>query len=134
MEQELYSINCGQEIQPKVINDRELKRIVAEELKFYKALKVLVKNNKELKETGVGRVFPEMISRDSVKELKYKHVNRVLNEVLDDTQRMILEKKYLGNIAVNDLTICMDLGLSKNQFYDQKKQAIRLFATALGII
>ncbi|OKL37607.1 ArpU family phage packaging/lysis transcriptional regulator [Domibacillus mangrovi] len=116
------------------INDHELKKVVAEELKLYKALRVSVKNNNELKDCEVGKVFPTVINREREKELKYKQVKRVLTEVLNDTQRLILEKKYLGNAAVNDLTIYMDMGLTKDQFYIQKKQAIRLFATALGII
>lgn len=116
------------------INDSELKKVVAEELKLYKALRVAVKNRVELKEYGIDKVFPNVVERGQEKELKYKQVHRALTEVLDDNQRIILEKKYLGNAAINDLSIYLDMGLTKDQYYIQKKQAIRLLATALGII
>ncbi|MGE8078118.1 ArpU family phage packaging/lysis transcriptional regulator [Peribacillus loiseleuriae] len=116
------------------LNDRELKKIVAAELKFYKALKVAMENRNELRESGVSQIFPQLANREVETEIKYKQIHRTLTEVLDHNQRQILERKYLGGDPINDIEIYLDMGLTKDQFYVIKKEAIRLVATALRII
>lgn len=115
------------------LNERELKKIVAAELKFYKALKVAMDNKKEVRESG-GQIFPQLVNKELETEIKYKQIHRTLTEVLDRNQRQVLERKYLGEDLVKDIGIYLDMGLKKDQFYVIKKQVIQSVATALRII
>ncbi|WP_309304450.1 hypothetical protein [Brevibacillus laterosporus] len=49
-------------------------------------------------------------------------------------ERKIIEEKYLSPIRVNDINVYLDLGLTKDQYYIKKGEAISQIATALGII
>lgn len=116
------------------LDSREVKKIVANELKIYKALKVAMENRRELLDKGVNEIFPSLVDRVREKELKYKQINRALTEALSENERSIIEKKYLGENAVNDITIYLDLGLTKEQYYIAKREGIFQLAIALGII
>lgn len=115
-------------------SDKELKRIIAQELRLYKTLKVAIENKCELAAAGFNEVFPVIVDSSAAKELKFNQIRRALNEALTDDERMNLERKYLGNYSETDLSIYMDLGLSKGQYYRIKKQAIQQLAIAIGII
>ncbi len=47
---------------------------------------------------------------------------------------IIIELKYLGNEKVKDSYVYNELMMRRDNFYENKKVAIRLIATALGII
>ncbi|GAB1533693.1 hypothetical protein YSY22_51160 [Brevibacillus formosus] len=53
---------------------------------------------------------------------------------LDEIERRIVEEKYLSTSRVKDINVYLDLGLTKDQYYTKKKDAIRQIATALGMI
>ncbi|MEK3856583.1 ArpU family phage packaging/lysis transcriptional regulator [Cytobacillus sp. FSL H8-0458] len=93
-----------------------------------------IENKRELTAAGLNKVFPVLVDSDAAKELKCKQIDRALSEALTNDERMILERKYLGRHQETDLSIYLDLGLSKGQYYDIKKQAIEQLAIALGII
>ncbi|MGC3792024.1 ArpU family phage packaging/lysis transcriptional regulator [Priestia aryabhattai] len=117
--------------------ERQVQKTVTEELKRYKALKVAMQNKNELKAAGIDVLFPSIVKleqSDKEKELKIQQIERVLYEVLDDIERRIIEDKYLKLKPVKDPELFYDLGLSKNQFYDKKRQALNQIAQALRII
>jgi ArpU family phage transcriptional regulator len=116
------------------INEKEVRRLVAKEMKQYKALKIAIQNKKEREEKGVQPLFPATNKLDYEKELKVMQMDRALEHALDDVERSIIQQKYLANTRVKDITIYLDLGLTKDQFYSLKKQAIFQIATALGIV
>ena len=116
------------------VDEREVRRIVAKELKQYKALKIAMKNRDEEENEVNGRLFPINMKYEREKELKVKHIDRALNEALDDIERKIIEQKYLSSTRVNDVNIYLELGLTKDQYYSFKKEAIFQIATALRII
>lgn len=116
------------------IDEKEVRRKVARELKRYKAIKVALVNKQELDDEGLNNIFPTLCDSDKLKVIKYKQIHRALNEVLDETERNIIERKYLGPTRVKDISIYLDLGLKKEKYYELKKSAISLIATALRII
>ncbi|WP_018640197.1 ArpU family phage packaging/lysis transcriptional regulator [Parafrankia elaeagni] len=117
-----------------MISDKELQRIIAQELKLYKTYKVAIENKRELTAAGLNKVFPVLVDSDAAKELKCKQIDRALSDALTNDERMILERKYFGRQQETDLSLYLDLGLSKGQYYEIKKQAIEQLAIALGII
>lgn len=116
------------------IDEKEVRRKVAKELKKYKALKVAIINKQELDEEGLDNIFPKLCDSDKEKFIKYKQIHRALTEALDETERIIIERKYLGPTRVKDISIYLDMGLKKEKYYEYKKSAISLIATALRII
>lgn len=117
------------------IDEKEVRSIVVKELKKYKALKIQQKNKLELNEKGIqGNIFPKLLQNDLENELKVIQMERALNNSLDQQERQIIEMKYLSKEKQNDLSIYLDLGLQKKQYYEKKKTAIFMIATAIGII
>ncbi|MFJ7585617.1 ArpU family phage packaging/lysis transcriptional regulator [Bacillus cereus] len=117
------------------IDEKEVRSIVVKELKKYKALKIQQKNKLELNEKGIqGNIFPKLLQNDLENELKVIQMERALNNSLDQLERQIIEMKYLSKEKQNDLSIYLDLGLQKKQYYEKKKTAIFMIATAIGII
>ncbi|WP_255299595.1 ArpU family transcriptional regulator [Bacillus wiedmannii] len=57
-----------------------------------------------------------------------------MKNALDNNQRQIIELKYLGSKKVKDFYVYNELMMRRDSFYENKKIAIRLIATALGII
>ncbi|WLR50047.1 ArpU family phage packaging/lysis transcriptional regulator [Bacillus tianshenii] len=118
------------------IDEKEVRRKVASELKLFKAIRVAVENQKELEEQGVSCLFPSMRSKDEevICKLKYRQMQRALEKSLDTLEREVIERKYLGPERVKDITVYIEMGIDKDLYYTVKKQAIFQIATALGII
>jgi ArpU family phage transcriptional regulator len=53
---------------------------------------------------------------------------------LDEVERQIIEEKYLSPARVNEINVYLNLGLTKDQYYIKKREAIFQLATALRII
>ncbi|MDH4619818.1 ArpU family phage packaging/lysis transcriptional regulator [Brevibacillus sp. AY1] len=115
-------------------NEREVQKAVVKELKAYKALRVAVQNRQEQTENGIDQLFPRLHHSETKTELKAKQIERALEYSLDEIERRILEEKYLSPSRVNDINIYLDMGLTKDQYYTKKKEAIFQIATALSII
>ncbi|RAT95704.1 ArpU family phage packaging/lysis transcriptional regulator [Brevibacillus sp. Leaf182] len=116
------------------VNEREVRKAVVKELKSYKALRVAVQNKKEQEEKGIDQLFPRLKLSDTQNELKAKQIERALEYSLDEIERQIIEEKYLSTSRVKDITVYLDLGITKDQFYSKKKEAIMQIATALRMI
>ncbi|MDA2623232.1 ArpU family transcriptional regulator [Bacillus cereus] len=116
------------------IDEKEMRRLVVKELKNYKALCVRMKNQEEQAQAGSIVLFPKMKGGDKNHEIRFKQIERTLQNALDKDQRQIIELKYLGNEKVKDSYVYNELMMRRDNFYENKKIAIRLIATALGII
>ena len=116
------------------IDEKEMRRLVVKELKNYKALCVRMKNQEEQAKSGCVVLFPKMKGDDNNHEIRFKQIERTLQNALDKDQRQIIELKYLGNEKVKDSYVYNELMMRRDNFYENKKVAIRLIATALGII
>ncbi|MFF2529821.1 ArpU family phage packaging/lysis transcriptional regulator [Brevibacillus sp. NPDC058079] len=115
-------------------DEREVRKAVVKELKSYKALRVAVQNKKEQVEKGIEQLFPRLQLSETQNELKAKQIERALEYSLDEVERQINEEKYLSTSRVKDINVYLDLGLTKDQFYTKKNEAIMQIATALGMI
>ncbi|WP_025727728.1 ArpU family phage packaging/lysis transcriptional regulator [Heyndrickxia ginsengihumi] len=118
----------------KDVNEKEVRRVVGRELKQYRALKVSLQNRLEREEAGITILYPTLNHEEKMKELKVKQMERALQNALDDIEREIITQKYLSSTRVKDINLYLDMGLTKDQYYSIKKQAIFQLATALGII
>ena len=118
----------------KPVNETEVRKAVAKELKEYKALRVAVQNKLELQEKGIRQLFPRLQQTETISELKARQIERALHYSLDEVERRIIEEKYLSTSRVKDINVYLDLGLTKDQYYMKKKEAIFQIATALGMI
>ncbi|WP_289136303.1 ArpU family phage packaging/lysis transcriptional regulator [uncultured Brevibacillus sp.] len=116
------------------IDERAVRQVVAKELKAYKALRVAEQNRKEQQEKGIEQLFPRLQASDTKNILKARQIERALQYSLDEVERQIIEEKYLSTSRVKDINIYLDLGMTKDQYYPKKKDAILQIATALGII
>lgn len=116
------------------IDEKEMRRLVVKELKNYKALCVRMKNQEEQAQAGCVVLFPKMKGDDKNHEIRFKQIERTLQNALDKDQRQIIELKYLGSEKVKDSYVYNELMMRRDNFYENKKVAIRLIATALGII
>ncbi len=67
-------------------------------------------------------------------EIRFKQIERTLKHALDEDERRIIEMKYLGNRKVKDSYVYNELMMKRDPFYEKKRSAIQLIATALGII
>ncbi|WP_257133343.1 ArpU family transcriptional regulator [Bacillus wiedmannii] len=84
------------------IDEKEMRRLVVKELKNYKALCVRMKNQEEQHQAGCVVLFPKMKGDDKNHEIRFKQIERTLQNALDKDQRQIIELKYLGNEKVKD--------------------------------
>lgn len=116
------------------VDEKEMRRLVVKELKNYKALCVRMKNQEEQAQAGCVVLFPKMKGDERNHEIRFKQIERTLQNALDKDQRQIIELKYLGNEKVKDSYVYNELMMRRDNFYENKKVAIRLIATALGII
>ncbi|GAB6254507.1 ArpU family phage packaging/lysis transcriptional regulator [Peribacillus sp. N1] len=119
------------------VNEKEVRKTIARELKHYKALKIRQQNKQELTENGISfSIFPKLLDNDNENENEFKviHMERALQNSLDSIERKIIEMKYLGSERQNDINIYMELGLQKKPYYEKKKTAIFMIAKTLGII
>lgn len=116
------------------VNEREVRKAVVKELKAYKALRVAVQNKQEQAEKGIDQLFPRLHQSETKNDLKARQMERALQYSLDEIERKIIEEKYLSPARVNDINVYLDLGLTKDQYYVKKREAIFQLATALRII
>ncbi|WP_409175529.1 ArpU family phage packaging/lysis transcriptional regulator [Brevibacillus fortis] len=116
------------------VDEKEVRKAVVKALKEYKALRVAVQNKQEQEEKGIDQLFPRLQKFESTNELKARQIERALQYSLDEVERQIIEEKYLSTARVKDINVYLDLGLTKDQFYTKKKEAIMQIATALGMI
>lgn len=79
-------------------------------------------------------LFPKMKDDDKNHLICFKQIERTLQNALDKDQQQIIELKYLGNEKVKDSYVYNELMMRCDNFYENKKSAIWLIATALGII
>ncbi|WP_144489094.1 ArpU family phage packaging/lysis transcriptional regulator [Bacillus thuringiensis] len=113
--------------------EKEMRIEVIKALKNYKALRVRMKNIQEQHEAGCETLFLK-VKEDPEHELRFKQIERTLNDALDEDQRRIIEMKYLGNESVKDPYVYHELMIQRDPYYEKKGRAIVLIATALGII
>lgn len=117
--------------------DRETEKKVQKEvvsiLKEYRALKICFENEAEQQQEGIS-LFPEIRNTKRVNQIKFKQVDKALKHCLDEDEVKIIEMKFLSNKKLKDDFIYNELLIKKDSFYEKKKNAIRLIATALGII
>ncbi|MCM3143834.1 MULTISPECIES: ArpU family phage packaging/lysis transcriptional regulator [unclassified Brevibacillus] len=116
------------------VDEKEVRKAVVKALKEYKALRVAVQNKQERQEKGIDQLFPRLQKSESTNELKARQIERALQYSLDEVERQIIEEKYLSTSRVKDINVYLDMGLTKDQYYERKKDAIRQIATALGMI
>ncbi|WP_409177479.1 ArpU family phage packaging/lysis transcriptional regulator [Brevibacillus fortis] len=116
------------------VDEKEVRKAVVKALKEYKALRVAVQNKQERQEKGIDQLFPQLQKSESTNELKARQIERALLYSLDEVERQIIEEKYLSTSRVKDINVYLDMGLTKDQYYTKKKDAIMQIATALGMI
>ncbi|WP_064201717.1 ArpU family phage packaging/lysis transcriptional regulator [Brevibacillus brevis] len=116
------------------VDEKEVRKAVVKALKEYKALRVAVQNKQERQEKGIDQLFPRLQKSESMNELKARQIERALQYSLDEVERQIKEKKYLSTSRVKDINVYLELGLTKDQYYESKKDAIAQIAKALGMI
>ncbi|WP_429845319.1 ArpU family phage packaging/lysis transcriptional regulator [Brevibacillus sp. FIR094] len=116
------------------VDEKEVRKAVVKALIEYKALRVAVQNKQERQEKGIDQLFPQLQKSESTNELKARQIERALQYSLDEVERQIIEEKYLSTSRVKDINVYLDMGLTKDQYYMKKKDAIRQIATALGMI
>ncbi|XLP26008.1 ArpU family phage packaging/lysis transcriptional regulator (plasmid) [Bacillus toyonensis] len=113
--------------------EKKVQQEVVKILKDYRALKVCLENKAEQKREGVSP-FPEIRDTKHINEIKFRQVERVLNYGLDEDEVNIIKLKYLSNKKFTDDYIYNELLIKKDPYYIKKKNAVRLIATALGMI
>ena len=113
------------------IDDKKVQKEVVSILKEYRALKM--RFNNEVEQEGIS-LFPELRNSKTMSQFKVKQIEKVLDEILDDDERSIISMKFLTNKSVKDSFVQNELMISNSYFYAKKKSAIKLVATALGII
>jgi len=116
------------------VNEKEVRKEVAKQLKKYKAYKVAVQNKSEQENEGMDQLFPVFNEKQKEKLIIVRQIERALQNALDDLEREVIERTYLSNKRTKDINVYMDMGLTKDQYYMHKGNAIKLIATALGII
>ncbi|MBH0159075.1 ArpU family transcriptional regulator [Fictibacillus sp. 5RED26] len=119
-----------------VTDQKGVEKEVAKELKRYRALQVSQLNRIEQENEGMIDSLFTSLDGSKVKEndLKAKQIARALENALDETERYIIENKFLKGINIKDITLYTDMGLNKDQYYIIKRSAINQIATALRII
>lgn len=116
------------------VDVKKVSSIVIKELKEFKALRIAMQNKQEIKDEGIENLFPSLGKNEKEKIIKYNQIKRAIEHALDDTERKIIEMKYLGTSRVKDISVYMELAITKDQYYIYKKQAIFQIATALTIV
>lgn len=100
----------------------------------YRALKVQIENMQERIAAGAINLYPSVRKVSPLNEMKVRQMDRALQYSLNEDERLIIEKKYLSGVKVKDIEVYMEIGLAKDRYYEIKRSAISLIATALGII
>lgn len=120
---------------PEIDDDtyKKIQREVVSILKEYRALKVRFENEMEQDQEGIS-LFPEIRNTRRVSNIKFKQIDKALQNVLDYDEAEIIKMKYLNGEKLKDSFIYQELSIKRDHFYYKKKNAIRLIATSLGMI
>lgn len=111
------------------MNNKEIANI----LKYYKALCVWIINKQELEDNGIDYLFPCLIDKraEELKLLTYKAINKAISE-MDDTERLIIHKKFLSTSKITDKDIYLEIGVKKDKYYQIKKSAVNKIVEELN--
>ncbi|MDR4172771.1 ArpU family phage packaging/lysis transcriptional regulator [Bacillus nitratireducens] len=113
--------------------EKKIQKVVISILKEHRALKVRFGDEIE-QQQGEINLFPEICNTKQINQMKYRQVEKALKYSLDEDERNIIEMKYLNDQKLRDDYIYNELFIKKDSYYDKKKNALRLIATALGVI
>ncbi|XLP25794.1 ArpU family transcriptional regulator (plasmid) [Bacillus toyonensis] len=102
-------------------------------LKEYRTLKVRFEIETEREQEEIG-LFPEIRNTRRVSNIKFKQIDKALQNVLDYDEAGIIKMKYLNGEKLKDIFIYKELSIKREHFYNKKKNAIRLIATSLRMI
>lgn len=102
-------------------------------LKEYRALKIRFENEVEQEQEGIS-LFPEIRNTRRVSNIKFKQIDKSLQNVLDYDNAEIIRMKYLNGEKIKDSFTYQELLIKRDHFYNKRKNAIRLIATSLGMI
>ena len=116
------------------IDESLVRSEVVKALIEYRALKVQKENMEERIAVGAIHLYPSVREVNPLNNMKVKQMEKALEHSLNDDERLIIEKKYLSGVKVKDTQVYIDLGFDKDRYYEIKRSAILLIATALGII
>ncbi|PES72018.1 ArpU family transcriptional regulator [Bacillus cereus] len=113
--------------------EKKIQKVVISILKEHRALKVRFGDEIEQPQ-GEINLFPEICNTKQINQMKYRQVEKALKYSLDEDERNIIEMKYLNDQKLRDDYIYNELFIKKDSYYEKKKNALRLIATALGVI
>ncbi|ATI51312.1 ArpU family phage packaging/lysis transcriptional regulator [Bacillus cereus group sp. BfR-BA-01445] len=113
--------------------EKKIQKVVISILKEHRALKVRFGDDVVQKQGEID-LFPEICNTKQINQMKYRQVEKALKYSLDEDERNIIEMKYLSDQKLRDDYIYHELLIKKDSYYEKKKNALRLIATALGVI
>lgn len=113
--------------------EKKIQKVVISILKEHRALKVRFGDD-VVQQQGEIDLFPEICNTKQINQMKYRQVEKALKYSLDEDERNIIEMKYLSDQKLRDDYIYHELLIKKDSYYEKKKNALRLIATALGVI
>ncbi|ASZ15912.1 ArpU family transcriptional regulator [Bacillus cereus] len=113
--------------------EKKIQKVVISILKEHRALKVRFGDD-VVQQQGEIDLFPEICNTKQINQMKYRQVEKALKYSLDEDERNIIEMKYLSDQKLRDDYIYNELLIKKDSYYEKKKNALRLIATALGVI
>ncbi|ALQ66555.1 ArpU family phage packaging/lysis transcriptional regulator [Bacillus thuringiensis] len=113
--------------------EKKIQKVVISILKEHRALKVRFGDEIGQQQGGIN-LFPEICNTKQINQMKYRQVEKALKYSLDEDERNIIEMKYLSDQKLRDNYIYNELLIKKDSYYEKKKNALRLIATALGVI
>ncbi|GAB6607241.1 ArpU family transcriptional regulator [Bacillus cereus] len=113
--------------------EKKIQKVVISILKEHRALKVRFGDD-VVQQQGEIDLFPEICNTKQINQMKYRQVEKALKYSLDGDERNIIEMKYLSDQKLRDDYIYNELLIKKDSYYEKKKNALRLIATALGVI
>ncbi|OFD65007.1 hypothetical protein BWGOE6_07790 [Bacillus mycoides] len=113
--------------------EKKIQKVVISILKEHRALKVRFGDEVE-QQQGEINLFPEICNTKQINQMKYRQVEKALKYSLDEDERNIIEMKYLNDQKLRDDYIYNELLIKKDSYYEKKKNALRLIATALGVM
>ncbi|WP_430509326.1 ArpU family phage packaging/lysis transcriptional regulator [Gottfriedia solisilvae] len=116
------------------VDEKKVRKAVVKQLKLFKALRIAIINKDEQIAEGLRDPFPKIVDKEKEKRFKVKQMERAIQYALDDIEREIIEMKYLSPNRVKDINLYMDMGLTMDQYYEHKRQAIFALAEALNIV
>jgi len=126
---EIEQLELFEEVDESIVRSEVVKALIE-----YRALKVQRENMQERLAADALHLYPSVRKVNPLNELKVKQMERALNQSLNEEERQIIVKKYLSGVKIKDIEVYLDLGLDKDRYYEIKRSAINLIATALGII